>query len=326
VAGDPSEPLAHWRAAAGQHPDQRSGQHWVRCANAASPAACNWLLPADEVGSSGRRPLYCRACRLNRTIPDLSWPANSEAWNRIEVAKRRLVSQLLALGLPVATRVVGAGGAGTEDTQLGLAFDFLRELPGGGAVLTGHAGGLITLDIEEADDAVRERIRTQLREPYRTLLGHLRHEVGHYYWDRLIAGGPWLEPFRQLFGDEREDYRAALQRHYRQGPPADWSDAHVSAYAASHPWEDWAETWAHYLHLLDTLDTALSFGLEADDVEVEVQPYGCDALIADDPEFLRLVNAWLELTALLNELSRSMGQADFYPFEIGRASCRERVS
>lgn len=309
----------HWRAASGAQP----GQHWVRCGNATSPAACNWLVPADEPGSRGHRPLLCLSCRLNRTIPDLSWADNARAWARIEVAKRRLVSQLLALGLPVATRVAGAGGPGSEDLQFGLAFDFLRELPGSPPVLTGHAAGLITLDIEEADDAVRERLRSQLREPYRTLLGHLRHEVGHYYWDRLIAGSRWLEPFRRLFGDERADYRAALQHHYQQGPPANWVCAHVSAYAASHPWEDWAESWAHYLHLLDTLDTALSFGLEADDVEVEVQPYGRDALIEDDAEFLALVNAWLELTALLNELSRSMGQPDFYPFLLSAPAVRK---
>jgi hypothetical protein len=309
----------HWRCASGARP----GQHWVRCANADGPAACNWLLPADEPGSRGQRPLLCRSCRLNRTIPDLAWADNAQAWARIETAKRRLVSQLLALGLPLATRVAGAGGPGSENTQRGLAFDFLRELPGGPPVLTGHAAGLITLDIEEADDAVRERLRSQLGEPYRTLLGHLRHEVGHYCWDRLIAGSSWLEPFRQLFGDERADYQAALQRHYQQGPPADWPATHVSAYAASHPWEDWAESWAHYLHLLDTLDTALSFGLEADDVEVDVRPYGRDALTADDPDFLALVNAWLELTALLNELSRSMGQPDFYPFVLSAAAVRK---
>jgi hypothetical protein len=185
-------------------------------------------------------------------------------------------------------------------------------------VLTGHHRGLITLNIEEADDAKREQVRTALREPHRTLLGHLRHEVGHYYWDRLIAGTPWVEPFRKRFGDERADYVEALKRNYKLGPAEDWSQRCVSAYASMHPWEDWAETWAHYLHMLDTLDTALSFGLEGDDIEIEVEPYGENALDAvgdpDAPRFLSFVNAWLQLTALMNELSRSMGQYDFYPF------------
>jgi hypothetical protein len=319
TAAAAADGAACWRDARAGH----GGEVYLRCANAASPAACNWLLRADERNAAGRRPLYCAACRLNRTIPDLGRPDNAEAWARIEAAKRRLVSQLIALGLPVATRLAGEGRPASVDTQRGLAFDFLREQPGGPPVVTGHAGGVITLDVEEADDAVRERIRAQLREPYRTLLGHLRHEVGHYYWDRLIAGSAWQAPFRQVFGDERSDYPAALQRHYQQGPRPDWAQWHVSAYAASHPWEDWAETWAHYLHLLDTLDTALTFGLDADDVEVAIQPYGADALLAPDPDFLALVNAWAELTALLNELSRSMGQPDFYPFVLSPAAVRK---
>jgi hypothetical protein len=233
------------------------------------------------------------------------------------------VSQQLALGLPVQSRLAGAGG---EDTQRGLVFDFLRPLDGQ-PVRTGHASGVITLNADEADDSIRERIRASLREPYRTLLGHFRHEVGHYYWDRLVActddDTDWLPAFRQCFGDERADYAAALERHYRLGPAPDWADWHVSAYASSHPWEDWAETWAHYLHMVDALDTGLSFGLDADDVEVEVVPFDDTVLMQPDPEFLRLVNAWVELTALLNELSRSMGQPDFYPFVLSQAVVRK---
>ncbi len=242
-----------------------------RCLNFDSPAGCNWLLAGDEA------PGLCKACRLNRTIPDLGFEDNRMLWQRIEVAKRRLVSSLLALGLPVRSKV-------GEDPEHGLAFDFLRSLPGGPVVMTGHAQGIITLNIEEADDAQREHIRTQMREPYRTLLGHLRHEVGHYYWDRLIAGTPWHEPYREVFGDEREDYAAALRHHYEMGPAPDWALRHVSAYASTHPWEDWAETWAHYLHMVDTLDTAMSFGLEADDVEIEYEPFAADVLFRpEDP-------------------------------------------
>jgi hypothetical protein len=200
-----------------------------------------------------------------------------------------------------------------------LAFDFLRDWPDQ-PVTTGHAHGVITVNALEADDAVREQTRAALHEPYRTLLGHLRHEVGHYYWDRLVARTDWLNAFRQLFGDERADYQAALQRHYTQGSPTDWREKHVSEYASSHPWEDWAESWAHYLHLRDALDTAASFGLTADDVESRVQPFDMnvlwDASRPGSASYLQLVNDWLRLTSVLNELSDSMGQAPFYPFTL----------
>jgi hypothetical protein len=292
--------------------DEGDGPHYKRCANF-ELAACNWMLGADETVA------HCVSCRLNRVIPDLSVPENLVAWQRIENAKRRLVSQLLALGLPVASRVPGAGG---EDVVHGLGFDFLRSTPQEHH-LTGHADGIVTLNIEEADDPTRERIRSELREPYRTLLGHLRHEVGHYYWDRLVADTAWHEPFRALFGDERADYAAALKRHYDAGPPGDWAQRHVSAYAAAHPWEDWAETWAHYLHMVDTVETGMSFGLDAEDLEVDTEPFGADVLATPDPDFLAFVNAWVEITALLNEMARSMDLHDFYPFVLSRAAVRK---
>ncbi len=284
-----------------------------RCANLDSPAGCNWLLAEDELNGNPRA--LCIACRLNRTIPDLSVPENGVLWGRLEGAKRRLVSSLIALNLPVESRV-------DQDTQRGLAFDFLSSPPNGPRVLTGHADGVITVNIEEANDSERERIREGLHEPYRTLLGHLRHEVGHYYWDRLISGSQWLDDFRALFGDEREDYAAALQRNYQQGPAPGWEQRHVSAYASVHPWEDWAETWAHYLHMVDTLDTALSFGLDTRTLEMDIEPFSRDALFRpNDPgaeRFLSFLNAWIELSAVLNELSRSMGQPDLYPFALPR--------
>ncbi|WP_130431641.1 zinc-binding metallopeptidase family protein [Rivibacter subsaxonicus] len=292
---------------------------YTRCANYDSAAGCNWLLPL-AAPAAGRSPqLLCRACRLNRMIPNQAEEAGREAWAKIELAKRRLVAQLLALGLPVASKL-------SEDPQRGIAFDFLADQPGA-RVMTGHGGGIITLNIEEADDAVRERNRAELHEPYRTLLGHLRHEVGHYYWDRLVDGTPWLESFRTLFGDERASYSEALRRNYEQGPPHDWVDHYISGYASSHPWEDWAETWSHYLHITDTLETALGFGLDASDVELESEPFGADALeTAFDPEatkFLAFISAWVELSALLNELSRSMGQPDLCPFVLSRTVVRK---
>jgi hypothetical protein len=277
---------------------------YFRCANFDGPAGCNWLLEAPDPASR-----LCRACRLNRTIPDLTDPRHGTWWGRIEAAKRRLVSTLIAFGLPVASKVV-------DDPVRGLAFDLLAPLPNQ-PVVTGHADGIITIDVEEADDARREGIRERMHEPYRTLLGHLRHEVGHYYWQRLIDGSPWLEGFRDLFGDERTDYPAALQRHYAEGPPPSWQDGFVSAYATAHPWEDWAETWAHYLHMVDTLDTAASFGIHRDDIDFAYEPFTAASLYggADgEPPFLPFVNGWIELTAVMNELARSMGQPDLYPF------------
>ncbi|AZD07342.1 hypothetical protein C4K26_1929 [Pseudomonas chlororaphis] len=275
-----------------------------RCANLDTPAACNWLLPAHGAGT------LCVACGLNRTIPDLGVPENPERWRKVEIAKRRLVAQLVSLGLPLIAK--------TEDEEAGLAFDFVGIDQQGRAPMTGHANGLITLDIKEADDAYREQVRVQMREPYRTLLGHFRHEVGHYYWDRLIADSHWLEPCRALFGDERASYAEALDRHYQQGAPNDWSQTCVSAYATMHPWEDWAETWAHYLHMMDAVDTALGFGMSAREMDFDYQPFPLDALYDPQhpggPAFLAFVNAWIELAGMLNELSRSMGQPDFYPF------------
>jgi hypothetical protein len=209
-----------------------------------------------------------------------------------------------------------------EDTERGLMFDFLRSPSEGPRVMTGHALGLITLNAEEADDANREKIRFEMHEPYRTLLGHFRHEVGHYYWDRLIPGTPWLERFRELFGDERADYAAALKANYENGPPADWPNRYISSYASTHPWEDWAETWAHYLHVIDSLGTALGFGLDASDLEGTIEPFAPDALYAPDApdakRFLSLLNSWIEMTMVLNELARSMGQHDFYPFVMSK--------
>ncbi len=284
-----------------------------RCVNLDSPAACNWLV--SEAEQEGNPRLVCIACRLNRTIPDLATPENGVLWGRLEGAKRRLVSSLVALQLPVQSRV-------DQDTARGLAFDFLRSPAEGPRVLTGHADGIITVNIEEADNPARERIREEMHEPYRTLLGHLRHEVGHYYWDRLIAASPWLDDFRKLFGDEQQDYAAALQRNYQQGPPMGWEQQYVSAYASVHPWEDWAETWAHYLHMLDTLDTALSFGLDTRSLEMEIEPFNRDALFRPNhpgaKQFLLFLNGWIELSAVLNELSRSMGQPDLYPFVLPR--------
>jgi len=271
------------------------------CANAAHDA-CNWLVPATASRT------FCQACRLNRTIPDLGPPDHLLRWQRLEAAKHRLVYGLLRFGLPVVSKL--------DDPDAGLAFDFLAESAAAPPVVTGHAEGLITINLAEADDAERERIRQEMGEPYRTLLGHFRHEVGHYYWDRLVRDGLWLAAFRELFGDERQDYGACLEAHHAEGPPPDWQERFVSGYASAHPWEDFAETWAHYLHIVDTLETAAAFGLS-------VRPTaGRDPALAMaidfDPylqgDFDALLRAWLPLTYAVNSLNQSMGQPDLYPF------------
>lgn len=276
-----------------------------RCGNYADHAVCNWMVSADDPER------FCRACRLNHTIPDLGVEGNIELWRTLEVEKRRLVYSLLRLGLSVASR---------DSDPTGLHFDFLADTPSPAGkhekVFTGHDDGLITINIAEADPAERERIRDAMDEPYRTLLGHFRHESGHYYWDRLIRGTPWLDEFRQMFGDESLDYGDALERHYRDGAPPNWPDHFVSPYASMHPWEDWAETWAHYLHINDTLETAWQFGLHirprTGDAETEHVAHDFDPFRTHDiDELLRL---WFPLTFALNSLNRSMGHPHAYPF------------
>jgi hypothetical protein len=235
----------------------------------------------------------------------------------MERAKRRLVSQLIGLGLPVVSKV-------RDDPTSGLAFDFPSPSPGRPRVMTGHGNGVITINLDEADDPVRERTRQEMGEPYRTLLGHFRHEVGHYYWDRLVADTHWLAPCRALFGDERLSYSQAMGRHYEQGPPPDWRATYVSSYASMHPWEDWAETWAHYLHVRDTLDTAIGHGILAQAQGVQARPFGREDLWNPaDPAadaFLDMLHAWIEVTAVMNEMSAAMGHQDYYPFVLPRAA------
>jgi hypothetical protein len=277
------------------------------CANA-QHEVCNWLVSADGPDR------FCAACRHNRTIPDLSIVENALNWRKIEVAKHRLFYTLLKLRLPLTTR--------DEDPEEGLAFDFVAPpLPGSAPVMTGHKGGLITISLAEADDSERERQRREMAEPYRTLLGHFRHEVAHYYWDHLVRDTPSLDEFRRLFGDERQDYGAALQKHYAEGPPANWAEQFVTAYASVHPWEDFAETWAHYFHMVDTSETANAFGLR---VRPKVSK-GADLSTAVDfdpheANMDRIIDSWLPLTFAVNSINRSMGLSDLYPFVLGPAA------
>jgi hypothetical protein len=272
------------------------------CKNA-EQGVCNWLIPASPT------PGFCIACALNRVIPTLDTDQNRMRWKNMEVAKHRLIYSLLRLHLPFT--VV------REGKEEAILFDFMADTPAGEKVMTGHDNGIITINIAEADEAERARNKQNLGERYRTLLGHFRHEIGHYYWDVLIKGGSSLEKYRELFGDERKDYGAALETYYANGAPADWNQRFVSQYATAHPWEDWAETWAHYLHMMDTLETAWSFGIQIDPVELD-DDLGIKARVAREPydqgDFNRLIKSWLPLCFAVNSLNRSMGHPDFYPF------------
>jgi len=287
-------------------PHGRTEQSHRLCSNYAAHAVCNWAIPVEDP------QVLCQSCRLTRIIPDLSISGNREAWYRLEVAKRRLIYSLLELGLPLLKR-----GA---DDPCGLEFDFLGDStqPNGdiSRVLTGHENGVIRINVAEADDVERERQRQRHREPYRTLLGHFRHEIGHYYWDKLLRSGARLEGFRQLFGDERNDYAQALERHYREGAPSDWETSYISAYATTHPWEDWAETWAHFLHMCDALETAGAVGLRLkprrqDEPSLSVPSLPLRPGVRD---FSGTIEDWLGVTYVLNSLNRGLGLSDGYPF------------
>jgi hypothetical protein len=275
------------------------------CANR-QHGACNWLVDAGA-------DALCRACELNRTIPDLALPENLRRWQRVEIAKHRLIYSLLRLGLPIQSKA--------EAPETGLAFDFLAPPPGEdgqGKILTGHDNGEITLNVAEADDAIRAEVRQKLHEPYRTLLGHFRHEIAHYYLQVLAYDSKHYDRFRKVFGDETRDYNRALQDYYARGVPVNWQSHHISAYASSHPHEDWAETFAHYLHMIDTLETAYAFGLRIS--PRAGQDSNLSASISFDPynqsSFGAILEAWLPTTFAVNSINRSMGLDDLYPFVI----------
>jgi hypothetical protein len=283
----------------------KEGLAEVRFCENAGHGTCNWLVPAETEGN------LCKACACNRTIPNLSQPGSLEAWREVEQAKKRLVYSLLRLGLPV--------DASPDGSIPRLTFDFMVQ------ATTGHENGVITIDVLEADSVERERRRAQFDEPFRSLLGHLRHESGHYYWMRLVEHGGTIEEFRALFGDERQDYQGALNAHYATGAPPNWADSFVSAYASCHPWEDWAETWAHYLHIVDAIETAEAEGME---------PRAAGLLfgaawpfkkydVYRQVSFESLMERWLPLSLALNNVSRSLGRRDLYPLVISPMARRK---
>jgi len=278
------------------------------CANS-SLDICNWTVVAEDPNP------FCPACRHNRLVPDASTEEGLDQWRRISQAQRHLFYSLMKWNLPRTNR--------EEDPQGGLVFDFLiDEIQPDGTVkpaMTGHEDGLIAIRAAEADDATREQIRISMNEPYRTMLGHFRHETGHYIWDKLIRDGGRTDAFRAVFGDETMDYADALRRNYEEGPPVGWQQSYISTYASSHPWEDFAETFPHYIHIVDTLEMARAYGLSIDPrrhgelaAEVAFQPY--EAASAE-----QLVRAWIPFSMALNSIHRAMGVPDLYPFILAPA-------
>lgn len=255
------------------------GLVWHVCANL-NLSGCTWLARLE----GGQ----CSACDLTRTRPADEDAEGMAQLPVAEAAKRHLVYELDRLGIPVD----------------GLAFDLLSSSDHAGAdVQIGHAEGVVTIDVAESDTARRERIKADLGEPYRTMLGHLRHEVGHFVQWKHVAPDPALtERARVLFGDETYPYQEAVDRHYSQGPPEGWAASYITTYATMHPFEDFAETFAHYLHISDTCETAAEHGL--------VEP-------GEAGSFRDLVReVWVPLAIALNQINRSMGKEDLYPFVI----------
>ncbi len=270
------------------------------CANRVQHGVCNWML--DEGDASA----LCRSCRLTRVIPALDVNGNLARWQKIEQNKRRLLFTLLALDLMPEPKV-------GQNDLVGLEFQLLDDAPGEATVKTGHNQGTITLNITEADDDVRESIRVRLGEPSRTLLGHLRHEISHYLQYRWATDPADAERCRSVFGDERKDYAASLARHYEFGPETNWPTRFVTAYASAHPWEDWAETCAHYLLVIDAMQTATAWGLCLQGGPAELISSARE-LLAQPPINNLAIEQWLPLAQFLNAMNRSLGLRDAYPF------------
>jgi hypothetical protein len=285
----------------------------VKCSNYASYNVCNrFVLRKDGEGTQSKTSagIFCDCCRFNRVIPDLNVAGSKEKWYRLEAAKRRTLYDLNLVGLPY----------GNEQDNIAppLFFEFkgdiipdkkYRGMGYGQKVYTGHDNGVITINIQEADDIERETLRVHMNEAQRSLLGHFRHEFGHYIWDVLIKGKT-EEPFIALFGDHANpSYSQSLQDYYKNGPKTNWLMNYVSAYATMHPWEDFAETFAVYLDMSSSLDTAAH-----QDLISRVDPTDLDAM----------VDAYKKLGISLNEMNRTIGLLDFLP-ELFAKPIREKL-
>lgn len=282
--------------------NQQCQAQLVKCHNYAVHDVCNRMIRIESRRNNAVQ--RCDYCRFNETIPDLSVQGNIAKWYQLEVAKRRLLFTLDLLKLPYGTKADGF--------ELPLSFDFKadiepytwawRNIGGGEKVFTGHANGKITINIREADSIEREKLRVNMGETHRTLIGHFRHEIGHYYWQLLVQNKEETS-FKAHFGDHQNpSYGAALAQYYRNGPTPGWQASYISAYATMHPWEDFAETWGAYLDMVSVLNTAENAYLlvyERDDRA----GINFDSMIAN----------YLRLGIKVNEVNRAMGLMDILP-------------
>ncbi len=272
------------------------------CANRDS-LGCNWTCAPGET--------LCESCRMTSVHPDLSVPGNDLLWAKAEAAKRHILSGLMRWGWFTP-----------QDAGARPEFHMLAEATATGTVdvTMGHAAGLVTINLAEADASERVRRREMLGEPYRTLIGHFRHEIAHFLFERLsVEADGFLPAFRNLMGDETQEYGAALARHYDQGPAPGWQDAHVTPYAAAHPHEDWAETAAHAMHLTDITDSFLAAGLNS----AEAPDADYDAFAETEPA--RLLDASIAIGVAMNHVNRAVGQPDLYPF-VNTPHTREKLA
>ena len=304
---------------------------YKKCDNNAQYHVCNGMVNLDTfIPVADKDEVLCFSCRFNETVPDLSIIGHIPLWKKMETAKRRALYTLKSLSLPLNTII--------QEPESGLSFDFITDrnvsdhfvspIIGQDVVFTGHDCGHITINLAEADDVARSQAKIAMGERYRTLLGHFRHELGHYYFDQLIANSPKKHALcKQYFGDDELDYQQALDTHYKQGAPANWHETFISEYATMHPYEDWAETWAHYMHIIDTLETAKNFSItgsttgnefeldEADELRLPQNAYYFYAQTSIET----ILDTWMEFSIILNSLNRSMGLADAYPFVLTQA-------
>lgn len=256
------------------------------CANR-ERIGCNWIAP--EQGA------FCRSCAMTALAPDPSIPEAIPNWAQTEAAKRWALDNL---GRWHWFR--------PEDPGAPPVFHLLAEGPT--PVPMGHAQGVVTISVAEVDPILVTTRREALQEPYRTMIGHMRHEISHMLWWRLSLREDFLDAFRATFGDERIDYPAALQYHYENGPPAEWRQHYLTSYASAHPHEDWAETAAHLLHLTDIADSFVATGLSSPQIPgPDWDPYS-------EPDASRLIQIAGALTVGVNHVNRSMGLSDLYPF------------
>jgi hypothetical protein len=315
--------------------DETSGQYfkaedpvvrYQKCDNHVDYKTCTGMVNLNTfVPVEGEEEVLCFACRFNETIPDLSIIEHIPLWKKMEVAKRRALYTLKAMKLPLETIA--------QNPKSGLSFDFTTDrdvndhfastLKNQQAVLTGHDSGHITINLAEADDVARSHAKLAMGEKYRTLLGHFRHELGHYYFDKLIAGSPQKHALcKQYFGDDELSYKNAMDKHYKEGAPENWRDAYISEYATMHAYEDWAETWSHYMHIMDTLETAKNFSITGSTIgnaeeteEVEDLTLPQDAyFFSAQTSITNILDTWMDFSIILNSLNRSMGMSDAYPF------------